>query len=92
MSTGSSISVADGKRKRSSLVLLLRMPHDEAMTLSDCPVCGRRELRGTRSLHTVATRRGDVLATTCRGCGAELSAASSLLLRLPARSTVPAVA
>ncbi len=63
-----------------------------AMTLADCPVCGRRELRGARSLHTVVTRRGDVLAMTCRGCDAELSAASSLLLALPNRSTVAAVA
>ena len=50
------------------------------MTLSDCPVCGRRELRGARSLHTVATHRGDVLGLTCRGCGAELTAGTNRVL------------
>lgn len=54
------------------------------MHLSHCALCGRRELRGDRSIHTVSTPRGDVLATTCRGCGAELSVASSQVLRRPA--------
>lgn len=53
------------------------------MHLIDCLHCGRRELRGARSLHTVATARGDVIATTCRGCGAEVAAASSRLLLPP---------
>jgi hypothetical protein len=51
------------------------------MTLSDCPRCGRRELRGLRALHSVPTAHGDVLAVTCRRCGAEVSAATSQLLR-----------
>ncbi len=51
------------------------------MTFSDCPICGRRELRGERSLHPFATATGDVLALTCRRCGAELSAAGSRVLR-----------
>jgi hypothetical protein len=51
------------------------------MTLSDCPSCGRRELRGLRALHSLPTRHGDVLAITCRRCGAEISAASGRLLR-----------
>ena len=51
------------------------------MTLSDCPVCGRRELRGERSLHPFSTPRGDVLALTCRRCGSVLTAGSSRLLR-----------
>jgi transcription elongation factor Elf1 len=59
------------------------------MHLSDCPRCGRRELRGTRSLHTVTTRRGNVFASTCRGCGAELSASTNRVLR---PSTMDAVA
>ena len=50
------------------------------MTLSDCPRCGRRELRGSRSLHLEHTARGDVLATTCRGCGEPLSAGWSRVL------------
>ncbi len=50
------------------------------MTLSDCPRCGRRELRGLRALHSVRTAHGDVLALTCRHCGAEVSAASNRLL------------
>ena len=51
------------------------------MTLCDCPSCGRRELRGLRSLHSVPTNRGYVLALTCRRCGAEVSAATSRLVR-----------
>jgi hypothetical protein len=51
------------------------------MHLSDCPRCGRRELRGARSLHTVTTHRGNVFASTCRGCGAELSASTNRVLR-----------
>jgi hypothetical protein len=53
------------------------------MTLCDCPRCGRRELRGLRSLHSLPTARGEVLALTCRRCGAEVSAASGHLLRSP---------
>lgn len=51
------------------------------MHLSDCPHCGRRELRGARSLHSVTTGRGNVLAASCRGCGAELSVATNRVLR-----------
>ena len=58
------------------------------MHLTDCPHCGRRELRGARSLHTVATPRGDVLASTCRGCGAELAAADNRLLVRPSLDSV----
>ncbi len=43
------------------------------MNLCDCPRCGRRELRGLRALHSVPTSHGDVLAMTCRRCGAEVS-------------------
>ena len=51
------------------------------MILCDCPRCGRRELRGPRSLHTVPTARGEVLAMTCRRCGSVLSAAHSEVLQ-----------
>ncbi len=51
------------------------------MNLSDCPVCGRRELRGERSLHPYSTPHGSVLALTCRRCGSVLSAGSSRVLR-----------
>jgi hypothetical protein len=51
------------------------------MTLSDCPICGRRELRGERSLHSFHTPKGDVLALSCRRCGAELAAGSNHVLR-----------
>lgn len=51
------------------------------MTLSDCPICGRRELRGERSLHAFATPRGDVLALTCRRCGSVLTAGAGRVLR-----------
>ena len=53
------------------------------MTLCDCPRCGRRELRGLRSLHTVPTPGGDVLAIDCRRCGAVLSVATSQVLQTP---------
>lgn len=51
------------------------------MTLSDCPVCGRRELRGARSLHTVGAGGIEVLALTCRGCGTQLAAGTNRVLR-----------
>ena len=62
-------------------MLLLRARHHSGMTLSDCPSCGRRELRGARSIHALATGRGAVLVTTCRGCGAELAVGSSRVVR-----------
>jgi len=58
------------------------------MHLTDCPHCGRRELRGARPLHTVATPWGDVLASSCRGCGAELAVADSRVLARPALDSV----
>jgi C4-type Zn-finger protein len=58
------------------------------MTLCDCPSCGRRELRGLRSLHSVPTARGHVLALTCRRCGAEVSAATNRLVRPAATSLI----
>ena len=54
------------------------------MFLAHCAVCGRRELRGDRSIHSFTTPRGDVLAATCRGCGSELSVASNQVLHRPA--------
>jgi len=53
------------------------------MHLSNCTVCGRRELRGDSSLHPVALGGAVVLASTCRGCGAELSASTSRVVRRP---------
>jgi hypothetical protein len=55
--------------------------HNGVMTLSDCPICGRRELRGERSLHAFPTPRGDVLALTCRRCGSVVTAGSGRVLR-----------
>ena len=55
--------------------------HTAGMHLSDCAVCGRRELRGERSLHAFPTGTGEVLALTCRRCGSVLSAGSSRVLR-----------
>ncbi len=51
------------------------------MHLSDCPRCGRRELRGDRAVHAVHTDAGDVLALTCRRCGSVMAASSRRLLR-----------
>jgi hypothetical protein len=58
------------------------------MHLSHCTLCGRRELRGARSLHAIATPRGDVLGSTCRGCGAELAASDNRVLQRPAADIV----
>ncbi|MDP1804004.1 MAG: hypothetical protein Q8K72_02450 [Acidimicrobiales bacterium] len=58
------------------------------MILCDCPRCGRRELRGPRSIHPYPTARGDVLAVACRQCGAEVAAASRRLLRPAALEAV----
>ena len=66
-------------------MLLINEAHDRAMTLSDCPICGRRELRGERSLRAFPTPRGDVLAITCRRCGSVLSASTSRVLRAAER-------
>jgi hypothetical protein len=74
------MSVADDYRNRSSLFLLVGRAHHEAMTLSDCPICGRRELRGERSLRPFHTPRGDVLSIACRRCGSVLSASSNSVL------------
>lgn len=64
-------------------MLIAEAGHNRDMHLTDCPHCGRRELRGARSLHTVTTARGNVFATSCRGCGAELSVATNRVLRQP---------
>ncbi|HLT15140.1 MAG TPA: hypothetical protein VK007_00440 [Acidimicrobiales bacterium] len=54
------------------------------MHRSDCPRCGRRELRGARTVHSAPTEVGPVLVSTCRGCGAELSIADSAVVRADA--------
>ncbi len=58
------------------------------MTLCDCSRCGLRELRGARSVHAVPTPSGDVLALTCRRCGAVVTAATSQPLRAAALDAV----
>lgn len=50
------------------------------MTLADCPRCGRRELRGSSGIHLHHTDHGNLLALTCRSCGAELMAGTNELL------------
>jgi hypothetical protein len=69
-------------------VLNLPTADDVGMHLIDCPHCGRRELRGARNLHTVATPTGAVLASTCRACGAVVAASDSRLLGAPALGSV----
>ena len=58
------------------------------MTLSDCPICGRRELRGERSLRPFHTPRGEVLSISCRRCGSVLSAGTGRVLRAADRLPV----
>jgi hypothetical protein len=58
------------------------------MTLADCPVCGRRELRGSSAIHAHHSDRGDVLALSCRSCGATLAAGTNRLLSAPALCAV----
>lgn len=43
------------------------------MLLLECTICGRRELRGTRSLFMVPSPAGTRFAMTCRGCGHDLT-------------------
>lgn len=62
-------------------MLLLPEAHDDGMILSDCPTCGRRELRGLRSVHAHHTSRGAALAVTCTACGSVLRAGTNDLLR-----------
>jgi hypothetical protein len=54
------------------------------MFVCDCPICGRRELRGLRSLFTVPTDAGAVFAARCRGCGTDVR-----LTGLPVEETRP---
>lgn len=49
---------------------MLSEPDDAGMFVCDCPTCGRRELRGPRSLHPVSTPAGVRWTASCRGCGA----------------------
>ena len=53
-------------------MLLLSAPDNGSMFICDCPICGRRELRGPRSLYTVPTATGDAFAARCRACGADV--------------------
>ncbi|MGH9185964.1 MAG: hypothetical protein ACRD0U_09150 [Acidimicrobiales bacterium] len=39
------------------------------MILVECDICGRRELRGYRSVHVDNAPCGIELAWSCRGCG-----------------------
>lgn len=82
------ISVADHHVKGSSLALLIMRAHDGPMILSDCPTCGRRELRGMRSVHAHHSNRGDALAITCTGCGSVLRAGTNRVLRASALEIV----
>ena len=69
-------------------MLLLPGAHTAGMTLSDCPICGRRELRGERSLRPFPTPRGEVLSISCRRCGSVLSAGTGRVLRAADRLPV----
>ena len=75
------ISATDDHVKGSSLALLVSEAHDAPMILSDCPTCGRRELRGVRSVHAHHSTGGDTLAITCNGCGSVLRAGTNRVLR-----------
>jgi hypothetical protein len=46
-----------------------RRPDDASMFLCDCPTCGRRELRGARSLHPLPVGDGIDWIAHCRACG-----------------------
>jgi hypothetical protein len=59
------------------------------MFLATCDTCGRRELRGTRSIEALMnTDHGVELHFTCRGCGARGviggATRSADVVRLPA--------
>ena len=54
-------------------MLMLTLPHDHLMFLCECHTCGRRELRGPRSLHMTSLGA----TATCRACGDEVLVAAS---------------
>ena len=79
--------------KGSPLLLLLATGAHAGMTLSDCPICGRRELRGERSLRPFPTPRGRRARRSPAGAAAPCSAPAATACcaapadRLPALSS-----
>jgi hypothetical protein len=66
---------------------MLLSAHDAGMFLCECPSCGRRELRGPRSLVLTAT----AATATCRACGTEVLVAGTVApVAAPERLPVPA--
>lgn len=57
----------------------------ERMFLVDCPVCGHRELRGTRALlHLTNTPEGVAYAIACSRCGTAVRTLAGRLATRPA--------
>ena len=48
--------------------MIVDTTEDELMILVDCTQCGRRELRGYRSVAVVNTPTGIELSWACRAC------------------------
>lgn len=65
-----------------SLALMLREPHSGGMFLCECHSCGRRELRGPRSL--VLTPAG--ATASCRACGSVVVVARTRALEPAGRA------
>ncbi|MBA2282593.1 MAG: hypothetical protein H0W25_15385 [Acidimicrobiia bacterium] len=42
------------------------------MFVCDCPSCGRRELRGSRSLFSIPAPAGPILVSACRACATQV--------------------
>jgi C4-type Zn-finger protein len=58
------------------------------MFVCDCPACGRRELRGPRSLHPFPVAGGAVdWITQCRACGTSVTVVEGR--RAPATPETP---
>lgn len=70
--------------------------HPGYMFLVECPACGQRELRSTRSLSSfTTTAHGIELAVACSRCGATVRTVTGAHAAAPATpltpSTTPAV-
>ncbi len=55
------------------------------MLLCDCPSCGRRELRGARSIVPMSGPAGTTFGVACRHCGTVVPASGRGPLTRPSR-------
>jgi len=79
------ISHSDGNQQGLSVFVMDVAWQPERMFLVDCPVCGHRELRGTRALLDLAnTPDGVAYAIACGRCGTAVRTVTGRLATRPA--------